>query len=103
MAMSDVMRRYRALEQELIELRTRSGGRYTHDEDANAEAMLAVWDELTDAERAQLDAEGPRAPNIMAAYCRQRLVEELPRPVRHGWHRPLLGRLPMVAMTTASA
>lgn len=60
------MDRYRHWEQRLILLRTRTGGEYSHEEVPIVEAMTAAWEDLTEAEQALLDQEGPQAPNRMA-------------------------------------
>lgn len=76
------MERYREWEQRLVILRTRTNGHYSLDEDRIVDEMTAAWELLTTQEQAQLDAEGPRAPNRLAVESADAVV------ARGGWPSP---------------
>lgn len=69
--MSAALARYRELEVELRTIRARAGRGGAEEEMPTIEAMSRVWFQLTDAEREQLDAEGPTCdpPPHTCAIC----------------------------------
>jgi hypothetical protein len=58
---------YRQQEESLQTIRLRSDGRWTEDEEPILNRMDEIWKKLTDAERSQLNREGPQPATIREA------------------------------------